>query len=248
MTSSIPKGTHFLPSHPFISKVYSATSTDETQKLYDEWAAQYDKDLADEEYASPELTVEAVVKHLNRGRVAKGGDGSLRVLDAGCGTGLVGLGLAAKQSELLRDGLGELRIDGIDLSQGMLDVARKTMAYGNLETADLSQPLKVQNESYDIVTCVGTLTKAHVGAGVLKEFVRVSRRGCGLVVATILEEIYEEGGYKSVIFNELGKYGRVEVISIEDFGIRKGQQSGGKMVVLRRKYYAEEIAHAGIGA
>ena len=240
MANSVPKGTHFVGSNAFLQQVYSATSTDQTRDLYDKWAIQYDKDLAEEDYASPELSVQAVVKHLDRSRL----EGELQVLDAGCGTGLVGICLSSAKTDL---GNFDLKIDGLDLSQGMLDVARKTMLYGELEVADLTKPLSIGEESYDVVTCVGTLTKAHVGAGVLREFVRIARRGWGLIVATVLDDIWESGGYKAVM-EDMEKFGKIEVIGTEEFGIRKSQTTGGRMIVLRRKYLAQEIAHAGIGA
>lgn len=227
----------------FLGKVYSSTSTDETQKLYDQWAARYDHDLSEEGYASPSVAVQAVIKHFDRTKLtATRLNGKLQVLDAGCGTGQVGLGFRASGVDDL-----DLQIDGIDLSEEMLAVAAKTGAYTKLEFADLSKPLALDEESYDVVTCVGTLTKGHVKADVLKEFVRIARRGWGLIAVTVLDDIREVGGYKAVVMNE-EKFGRVEIMTDELFNVWKGDAKSGRMIVLRRKYRAQEIAHAGIGA
>lgn len=229
----------------FLKQVYSSTSKEETQRLYDQWAAKYDKDLGESGYTSPLVAVEAIVKNLDRSSLTLGRlNGQLSVLDAGCGTGQVGAGLVAA-----KNGFNdlELRIDGVDLSRGMLDVARKTGTYRNLSEADLSRPLEFKEDSYDVVACVGTLTKGHVGAGVLREFVRVAKRGWGLVAVTVLDEIWEKGGYRAVV-EDLNKLGRVEVRLNELFDVWAGDEKSGRMVLLRKKYLAEEIANAGIGA
>jgi len=61
---------------------------------------------------------------------AAGVDGE--ILDAGCGTGLVGVALAER---------GARSIDGVDLSPGMIAKAKETGVYRRLAPADLSRPL-----------------------------------------------------------------------------------------------------------
>ena len=83
---------------------------DSSEAIYDDWAATYEADLTRYGYLSPALCAEALSEMLldhTRFDVA--------VVDYGCGTGLAGV-------ELARVGL--INITGIDLSQGMLDVAR----------------------------------------------------------------------------------------------------------------------------
>jgi ubiquinone/menaquinone biosynthesis C-methylase UbiE len=229
----------------FLEQVYTSPSLDKTEILYDQWASNYDRDLSNEGYASPFLSVQAVVKHFDRTPLTSSRlNGELTILDAGCGTGQVGICLASAKKDI---GPFELKIDGLDLSAGMREVARKTGVYRKLEAADLSKALSMADESYDIVTCVGTLTKAHVGASVLREFVRVAKRGWGLVAATVHNDIWESGGYKAVI-DDMEKFGRVEIMMNKLFDIWKEDNKNGRMIVLRRKYLAQEIAHAGIGA
>lgn len=146
------------------------------------------------------------------------------MLDAGCGTGLVGL--AIMKAESLRERVE--KVDGVDISPGMLEVARKTGVYEGLEVQDLNEPLGAGEGVYDVVVCVGTLTKGHVGAGCLGEFVRVVKRG-GLVVATVLSEIWVSGGFEEVVEGL-----SVEVLGREEFGVRKGEKGGARMLVLRK--------------
>merc|ERR1712000_265527 len=97
-----------------LAKAYGLSSVDETRTLYDEWAASYDREMAkeDQDYVGPALAAAHVLQAFG----TKSIDPSLEILDAGCGTGLAGIALAQ---------IGAKKIDGVDLSQGMLDIARK---------------------------------------------------------------------------------------------------------------------------
>ena len=92
--------------------VYSSANNRELQERYDQGAATYDADLENDfGYIGPWVAADIFAKHV-------GTDAS--VLDAGASTGLVGKLLAEK-------GYGD--IDAMDLSEGMLEEARKTEAY-----------------------------------------------------------------------------------------------------------------------
>lgn len=206
-------------SNPYWQRAYAASSATESRALYDEWAAKYDQDVSAADYATPDIAAQAVVGLLGSD------DTSATVLDAGCGTGLVGLRLR----ELRPAGL---TVDGVDLSQKMLDVARRTGVYRDLKVADLSQRIEVRDGAYDVAVCVGTLTHGHVGPEVFPEFVRVVGKG-GVVVATVLDEIWESRGYKGVV-ERLRDEGRVEMVRADAIGLKKGEVSGGRIVVLRK--------------
>jgi len=165
------------PEHPMLKRAYGLSGKDEAERLYDDWAGTYDTDTADGfGYVAPE--------HAAR-RLAGLAAPDAAVLDAGCGTGLVGAELAA---------LGFTTIDGIDLSQGMLDVARAKGAYRELRKADLTERLPFADGAYDATICVGTFTEGHVGPEALDELVRVTR---GHLVLTVLARIWEPLGYRA---------------------------------------------------
>ncbi|BCS22381.1 class I SAM-dependent DNA methyltransferase [Aspergillus puulaauensis] len=227
----------------YLQRAFALGSSASAQDLYNEWAAGYDKDLNSASYASPRRCVEVVLRALSStpsssSLLSSGSNDknstsnsfkTLRILDAGCGTGLVGECFA-------RSPLGEISdIDGVDLSTGMLDVARAKGVYRDLETADLNvrNGIKREDAEYDVVVCVGTLTKGHVGPAVFKEFVRLVKGGGeGLVVATVHGGVWEDGGYRAEV-ERLEKDGEVRA-DVEEFGIVEGESSSGKMVVLRR--------------
>ena len=123
-------------------------------------------------------------------------------------------------------------IDGLDLTEGMLKVARGKGVYHDLAVADLTQPIEHPDGSYDVITCVGTLTKGHVGPAVLKEFARVAAGG-GVIVATIHDDIFEKGGYKNTV-EELQTTGVMRVISTDGFDMFRNANERGRLVVLKK--------------
>lgn len=209
---------------PFITRSYAANDWTTMRNLYDEWAHQYDNDvLVSEKYTAPKLAAETVVSTIANRRGSDDVIGELKTLDAGCGTGLVGVELAA---------LGAKNIDGLDLSPGMLGVARKTGAYDDLAEADLTKPIGKDDGYYDVVTCVGTFTKSHVPSSALNELIRVVKTG-GLVVATVLDSIWVSDGFEAEV-KQLGGSGKVKVLGTDWFGYRVASSAGARMVVLEK--------------
>jgi ubiquinone/menaquinone biosynthesis C-methylase UbiE len=123
-----------------------------------------------------------------------------------------------------------LKIDGIDLGTGMLDVTQRTGVYRSLETADLLKPLtSIQDQRYDVVICVGVLTQGHVRPGVLAEFQRVVKRG-GFIIATVKEDIWESGGYEKAI-EGLERGGKVLVVSTKTEDSLRGASVRAKLLL-----------------
>ncbi len=120
-----------------------------------------------------------------------------RVLDAGAGTGLVG--------QLLEQ-LGYTNLEAMDLSQGMLDEARKKGVYSPFHRMALGERLDFPSDAFDAVICVGVLTLGHAPANCLYELVRVTRPG-GHVVFTMRPDVYENNGFEQ-IQDELVSAGR----------------------------------------
>lgn len=214
--------------NPFIARSYAAKSPEEMAAVYDEWAATFDADMGSEgqDYVGPERAVAAVFKALaSSPNVGK----ELEILDAGCGTGVQ----AVKFFQHPAATTVKLNIDGVDVSKGMLDVARKTGLYKTLETVDLTKPIQVQDGTYDVVICVGTLTHGHVGPEVLGEFARVVKKN-GIIATTVVDAIWATLGYKEEV-ERLRQDGVVDVLSTEEEDYRRKPKPGvrARMVVLR---------------
>jgi predicted TPR repeat methyltransferase len=139
----------------------------EARELYDAWAATYDADLAGptgEDYPLPGTVADLVARLATP---------DTDVLDAACGTGLVGAALARH---------GFRSIDGLDLSPRMLARARALGVYHDLGPADLAQRLPGAGDKFGVVTCVNAFEPGHLPRSALVEFARVVHRGGHLVV------------------------------------------------------------------
>jgi len=178
-------------------RVLSATNADELAAAYAVWAASYDDDLAGEMgYRAHRIVAHALREVLD--------PDDTRVLDAGCGTGLVGV-------ELERLGYGD--IDGVDYSPDMLAEAEKKAVYARLEKADLTGALDLPTDHYDAVTCVGTFTLGHVGPSALGELIRVTRPG-GYVCFSVRDEAWQRDPYSDRL-QALVDAGRWTEVSVE---------------------------------
>jgi len=162
--------------------IYKLKTSDEVMKYYDEWGTnnKFDKDMVDWNYTGPKETVATFNKYANNKEI--------KIYDAGCGTGLVGVELKK---------YGYKNFDGADLSQKLLDLVPKRL-YQNLSKIDLNQSLDIKDNEYEAVLCVGTFTFGHVKPPALDEFIRITKNK-GLLGFTINEGIYEEYGFDKKI-------------------------------------------------
>jgi ubiquinone/menaquinone biosynthesis C-methylase UbiE len=116
---------------------------------------------------------------------------SSTILDAGCGTGLVGAALGHVGF------MGD--IDGIDLSPVSLEKAGERGVYRNLRPADFQAlPLALADDAYDALTCVGVLTYVPDSDAILREFARIVRPG-GVAVVTQRDDLFEERAFDRTI-------------------------------------------------
>jgi len=162
--------------------IYKLKTTDEVMRYYDYWGVKnkYDQDMIDWKYSGPKETVEVFKKY------AKNKD--IKIYDAGCGTGLVGVELKK---------FGYTCYDGADLSQKLLDLVPKKL-YQKLSKVDLNKYIEVKDNTYDALMCVGTFTFGHVKPHAIDEFIRITKNK-GLICFTINEGIYEEYGFDEKI-------------------------------------------------
>merc|ERR1712154_1937 len=117
----------------------------ETESLYDDWASSYDDCLAEWGYKVPQITADLFSTH------CAAFDG-MKVFDLGCGTGLVGKELMAINEKIF--------IFGSDLSTAQFAMA-SAKGYGHLQQMDLNElPFPFWDDSFDALTCAGTLTYA----------------------------------------------------------------------------------------
>jgi predicted TPR repeat methyltransferase len=165
-----------MPEHDgHLGAVYGAKTPDEVARLYDGWAATYDADMVAAGYRHPAIASAMFA------RVVPKGAGP--VLDAGAGTGLIGTLLAI---------LGYPHIEALDISAGMLVVARGKGVYRAFHQLALGGPLPFTQGHFAAVISTGVFTSGHVGAEGLPELVRICRGG-GMIVLTVKETVWDAG-------------------------------------------------------
>ena len=175
-----------------LGAVYAARAPDEVARAYDGWAASYDADMARAGYRHPAIGLALLTRHLPRGAAP--------ILDAGAGTGLVGewLGL-----------MGYPQVEALDISEGMLAVARSKNIYSALHQATLGSPLPFADNHFAGVISTGVFTSCHVGAEGLDELIRATRVG-GIIVLTVKDTVWENGFEARI--KELSAAGAITIV------------------------------------
>lgn len=189
---------------------------DRLARFYRGWASSYEVDVGRDEYCGPMVVAELAgavqTAYLANERTA------VAILDAGCGTGLVGVQLKRLGFELL---------DGFDLSEEMAEQARKTRVYRHVrDNVDLNGPLSdYSSGTYDITVCCGVFTVGHVRPDALRELARVTRPN-GFIIASTRKSYADTTSFEDA------------VRSLQDAGVLVTTQC-----LNDGKYIAEEGAH-----
>lgn len=146
---------------------------DANNELYRRWATTYDDHLLSDGYVGHHMCALMVQQ------IAQ--TASPNVLDAGCGTGLVGRELAAL--------MPQARVTGADLSPDMAESAEATGTYVRaVADIDLNQPLPESlSDTFEIIVCCGTFSLGHVGTDGLEHIVRAAPRG-GHIIFSVRRE------------------------------------------------------------
>ena len=168
-----------------ISTIYEtlhAADLDELEVIYKNWALDYEHDVIHlAGYVGHLITTDLLLNYLENKKA--------RVLDAGCGTGLVG--------EILHKNSFN-NIEGVDFSEEMLSVANQKNIYQSLRLVDLTKKLDYEDNSFDAIVCAGTFTCGHVGPEALKEMLRVTKKA-GYICFTVRKQEWEASPYKEII-------------------------------------------------
>jgi len=191
-TINQPKTANNVSSFDAIKEAHKLSgNTEEIKEYYDKWSIAYDQDVQNEAYCGPEY-IAAYLDLLPKenGKFLNLRNPALEIIDAGCGTGLVGLALSRK---------GYNNIDGFDLSDGMVEEASKTEAYRNLTSGcDMNQRIEAYPDNhYDAAVNCGVFTLGHVPPTALEEMIRFTKPG-GLVVVSTRKSYYDSTDFQGV--------------------------------------------------
>lgn len=181
----------------FFDIAYTLKTSEDAKRMYDHWAEVYDQDLTKSNYQQPKRCAQALLDQQS--------NKNIKLLDVGCGTGLSGLAL--KES-------GFQKIDGCDLSEGMLKKAAHLKIYDRLFNCNLNEPpIDAEDAQYDALTAVGVFSFGHIMADAVEELLRVTKTN-GTIIIGLNDHYYEEGSLTNKI-TLLQEEGKLKIIKQE---------------------------------
>ena len=204
--------------HESLGHVGIETSDDDLRNVYERWATSFNQDIEDDVKYVGHLSVCQVVEQYfpkeessGTSQGSKGQRSSLKVIDIGAGTGLVGSLLAPE---------GFSQIDALDFSPKMLSKAAELGVYTSLIEANLNEELKIEKSSYDLAISAGTFTLGHVTAKCIPNILSVLKPG-GLFIFTVREDLMQSEELKTFYrfpeyLKELESVGVLECVEQKD--------------------------------
>jgi len=139
LNPNCPTTQHFLQLAR--GEIPSKPSSEYVEKLFDGYAERFDEHLVGQlDYQVPNILAQLV-------STGEPSQNLGAVLDLGCGTGLIG--------EALKDQI--THIDGVDLSQNMLDLAEKRNIYRSLIKQDIEVYLRHSDQHWNLIICADVL-------------------------------------------------------------------------------------------
>lgn len=201
-------------SNQHLADVYAKSSVEEKKTVYQEWASTYDLEVEqDFGYVGPKQAARAFEQRVP--------DRGVRVLDAGCGTGLVG-------RELFDFGYRD--IHGADFSPEMLDEARSLGIYRTLSEVDLTRPFHA-DPPFDVAISVGLYGFGPPHVEHLSVVVNAVRPG-GLSLVTVNGRGWRNNRWEQALPGELLRQG-LELVGRFDIDYLVKEGIEGKVLVLR---------------
>ncbi len=184
------------------------------QALFDDWASTYDQDLVDD----LGYVADAEACRLFMSLVI---DRQARILDAGCGTGLVGRRLKKA---------GYTNIHGNDYSEKMLDQARATGAYRSLQQHDLTLPV-ASDQPYDAAIAVGVFAFSVPSAEHLVNITR-SLKADGIAIVTVNGKAWKEAGWEAKLDGFNQDYPDARLVDVQTIDYLTAEGIDGRLLTL----------------
>lgn len=183
-----------------LENAYRLQSPDDNIAYYDKLANSYDNDFADGlGYALPQ----AIARRYRELSTNE----DTPIADVGCGTGLLADALE----------LPGLIIDGLDISDAMLSIAKKKQRYRQLYAVDLTRSVDSVMNNYGAVLSSGTFTHGHLGPDAVVKLLDIAKR-TALFILSINKEHFVQLGFKSA-FDSLTAEKRISELTSEEVNI-----------------------------
>ena len=197
-----------------LSRVYD--NPGDKQSLFDDWAPTYDHDLVNElGYVADAEACERLIALIP--------DRQARILDAGCGTGLVGRRLQQA---------GYTQIHGSDYSEKMLDEAGATGAYVSLAQHDLTRPVET-DECYDAAIAVGVFAFSVPSAEHLVN-ITCSLKPGGVALVTVNGKAWHEVDWPTQLDDFDHRFPQAQLLEIQTIDYLTAEGIDGRLLILQR--------------
>jgi len=178
------------------------------ENFYNDWAGRYDETMNNNMAPVNSRSTQLLAKYMEKK------DG-MTILDIPCGTGLTGQALVET---------GFTSIDGYDLSEGMIKIAKQKKIYRKLSKGCISDKEKLNclDQTYDGLICVLGISHGHIEYdNALREFIRVLK----------------PNGYMVYIIN-LSSYDIIEVLKFQTMLME--QKKVDLVLFEKDKYYEKD--------
>lgn len=183
-----------------ISLAYSYSNNKELAMYYNDSAKDYDAFVDSVGYVLPKLVAKKAIEYIRP---------SDKILDIGCGTGILGIELNS-----LKEGLS---IHGIDISSSMIIYAfekRKESGERHYEKffhADISTESDLLDGGYSFMVSSGTFTTGHLDASHLSQIFGLMEFG-SYAVFSVKGDHFEQSGF----LEKLKDLDSIEIIDISE--------------------------------
>ena len=124
-------------------------------------------------------------------------------------------------------------LTGVDISQGMLEVAERKKVYQKLICADLNETLQLPQSHFGGMISAGTFTHGHLGPEVLFHLFSLARPGAHAVIGINAEHHGNQdfsGAFRE--WEEKGIVGKTEWTEIQIYQAPEGKEPEKKLALI----------------
>ena len=153
------------------------------ESLYNQWANSYDDYVKSQNYVGPKELIKNLFQHINNypvnnsnKTILKREKKGIKILDFGCGTGLVGEEL--RKTNLI------CSLHGVDISLNMINIALQKNCYNRIFNLDLNIDELPDNIKYDYIISSGVFVEGHVSFDIIPNLIKYLNSD-GLLLLTV---------------------------------------------------------------
>lgn len=199
----------------------SLNSNNNKRDIYNQWAETYEAYVKNINYVGPKnvaLNFSDFISNSN--------NNNFKILDFGCGTGLLGL-------ELNQNLIGRysFTIDGIDISENMIQKCREKKIYREIIDINLETDYLPEDRIYDYIVSSGVFLEGHVSFKVINNILN-NLKQFGFLFLTVRETFIDKNLNQYLEFISLNP--RLEFIY--DLNIEYLPDIKCKLIVLKKLY------------